>query len=229
MGAVALATVALAVTACGGSSGSGSGGSTNTNVNSDLQNQAADFMHLDLAKLSPTVKAPSSNTTITFQSWIPLNQGNKTLQKLADQFHQIHPNITVKFQSVPADSAQTSSRRRSPAATRPTRPTSTTARSAPSPRAARWSTSSDYISKRKAVTPDDYVPAFKAWSTYERQMYGLPIDGESTALFYRTDLFKKRRHRPSRRRRGTSCRPTPQKLTDPGQEAVRLSRSSRPG
>src|SRR3954454_5946003 len=107
MGAVALATVALAVTACGGSSGSGSGGSTNTNVNSDLQNQAADFMHLDLAKLSPTVKAPSSNTTITFQSWIPLNQGNKTLQKLADQFHQIYPTITVKFQSVSADSAQT--------------------------------------------------------------------------------------------------------------------------
>ena len=34
------------------------------------------------------------------------------------------------------------------------------------------------------------MPAFKTFVTYENSMYGLPFDGESTALFYRTDLFQ---------------------------------------
>ena len=39
------------------------------------------------------------------------------------------------------------------------------------------------------VDPDDYVDAFKTFTTFEDSMYGLPFDGESTALFYRTDLI----------------------------------------
>jgi multiple sugar transport system substrate-binding protein len=39
------------------------------------------------------------------------------------------------------------------------------------------------------VKPDDYVDAFKTFVTYDGHMWGLPIDGESTGLFYRKDLF----------------------------------------
>ena len=37
---------------------------------------------------------------------------------------------------------------------------------------------------------DAYVDVFRTFTTYEDSMYGLPVDGESTALFYRTDLFE---------------------------------------
>src|SRR3712207_1146752 len=36
----------------------------------------------------------------------------------------------------------------------------------------------------------DYVEAFKTFVTYEDKMWGLPMDGESTGLFYRTDMFE---------------------------------------
>src|SRR5205085_11628960 len=37
---------------------------------------------------------------------------------------------------------------------------------------------------------DDYVSAFRQSNTFNGDMYGLPFDGESTGLFYRTDLFQ---------------------------------------
>ena len=40
------------------------------------------------------------------------------------------------------------------------------------------------------MKPDDYVEAFATAVMYEGKMYGLPYDGESTGLFYRTDLFE---------------------------------------
>jgi multiple sugar transport system substrate-binding protein len=46
-----------------------------------------------------------------------------------------------------------------------------------------------YVEQSAAVKPDDYVEAFISAVRYEGGMYGLPIDGESTGLFYRTDLF----------------------------------------
>jgi multiple sugar transport system substrate-binding protein len=47
-----------------------------------------------------------------------------------------------------------------------------------------------YIDRSEVVKPDDYVDAFRTFTTYEGDMYGLPFDGESTGLFYRTDLFE---------------------------------------
>ena len=46
-----------------------------------------------------------------------------------------------------------------------------------------------YIARSDVVKPDDYVDAFKTFVTYEDTMWGLPMDGESTGLFYRTDMF----------------------------------------
>jgi multiple sugar transport system substrate-binding protein len=47
----------------------------------------------------------------------------------------------------------------------------------------------DYIGRSDVVKPDDYVDAFKTFVTYQDHLWGLPIDGESTGLFYRKDLF----------------------------------------
>ena len=69
------------------------------------EQQGALGERLDLSKLSPSIPDPSSPVTLTYETWQDFTKG--ALQALAREFHQIHPNITIKFQSVPADSAQT--------------------------------------------------------------------------------------------------------------------------
>jgi ABC-type glycerol-3-phosphate transport system substrate-binding protein len=49
---------------------------------------------------------------------------------------------------------------------------------------------SPYIEQSIAVNRDDYVGAFLDSVLWEDRMYGLPYDGETTGLFYRTDLFE---------------------------------------
>jgi multiple sugar transport system substrate-binding protein len=48
----------------------------------------------------------------------------------------------------------------------------------------------DYMKRSKLVKPDDFVDSFRATTEFEGKMYALPFDGESTGLFYRTDLFE---------------------------------------
>ena len=43
---------------------------------------------LDLANLSPDIPGPSAPVTIKFASWVGEQEG---MQKLADQFHKLHP------------------------------------------------------------------------------------------------------------------------------------------
>ena len=55
---------------------------------------------LDLANLSPEIPEPTEPVTITFASWV-----NETpmMNELRDRFQEVHPNITVEFQGVPAE------------------------------------------------------------------------------------------------------------------------------
>ena len=55
---------------------------------------------LDLANLSPEIPEPAEPVTITFASWV-----NETpmMALLRDRFQEVHPNITVEFQGVPAE------------------------------------------------------------------------------------------------------------------------------
>jgi multiple sugar transport system substrate-binding protein len=133
------------------------------------------------------VPEPKSPVTITFSSWVG---GQPDMKRLAAQFHQQHPNITVKFQNVPAEQAS--------------QKLTTQIAGGEPPDVAYLDSSNvndfasrqalvnldDYISRSKVVKSDDYVQAFKTSAVYENHMFGLPIDGESTGLFYRTDLFK---------------------------------------
>jgi multiple sugar transport system substrate-binding protein len=189
---IAAATLPVAIMAivagCGSSGSSGSGGTVNSVVQS--QQQGAIGQNLDLSKLSPGIPDPSSPVTITFQSWVGSTDGAKMWQKLADQFHQIHPNITIKFQDVPSEEAVTKLTTQIAGGNPPdVAYVDTSAVGSLAPRGA-LTNLEDYIANSKGVTKSDYVPAFASMSSYNGQMYGLPIDGESTALFYRTDLFQ---------------------------------------
>ena len=81
----AAAVVALVATAC---VGGGSSGGEDTQAGQKVQ--------------AVTPKEPTSPVTITFQSWVGEAQ---QMKKLAADFKKLHPNITIKFMNVPADSA----------------------------------------------------------------------------------------------------------------------------
>jgi multiple sugar transport system substrate-binding protein len=132
------------------------------------------------------VAAPKQPTTITFVSWVG---SQPSMKKLAAQFHQKYPTITVNFINTSADSEQQKL---------------TTMIAGGNPPDAAYVDSgtvgdfasrgvltslNPYIAQSKVVKASEYIPAFRAMATYQGQMYGLPFDGESTAIFYRKDLF----------------------------------------
>ncbi len=185
--ALACALVAVAAGCGSSSSNNGPGGKTHA-VNQTVQSNAIGEK-LDLSKLSPSIKDPSSPVTITYETWQDFSKG--TLPALAKEFHQIHPNISIKFQAVPADSAQTKLTTQIAGGNPPdVAYVDDGTVGAFAPRGAIVNLQ-DYMSKSKATPASDYVPAFTKMVSYQGQMFGLPIDGESTALFYRTDEFKK--------------------------------------
>jgi multiple sugar transport system substrate-binding protein len=181
---------ALVAAGCGSSSSNGPGGAVKKNKQK-LQKIENKFQHLDLSKLSPSIKDPSSPTTITMMTFVDLNTGTKAWLKLAKEFHQIHPNISVNFESVPQEQEQTKLTAQIAGGNPPdVAYVDTGLVGAFAPRGALVNLSS-YIPKSKALSLSDYPPAFRTMTSYQGDMYGLPIDGESTGLFYRTDLFKK--------------------------------------
>ncbi|WP_162605440.1 ABC transporter substrate-binding protein [Jiangella ureilytica] len=133
------------------------------------------------------VQAPEEPTTVSFFSWI----GNQPeMQLLAEEFQKEHPTITIEFENVPAEQAAQ------------VLTTRIAGNNAPDVAYVNASDTADYASRGAAVDlqnyidrsdvvdPDDYVEAFKTFVTYDDAMWGLPMGGETTGLFYRIDMFE---------------------------------------
>ena len=136
---------------------------------------------------SGPVPEPTEPVTITFSSWV----GNTpTMKQLAENFTKEHPNITIEFQNVPAEQSQQKLTTQFAGGNPPD--VAFVDASATAAFASRNALVNldDYIERSEVVKPDDYVEAFRTFTTHEGSMYGLPFDGESTGLFYRTDLFE---------------------------------------
>ncbi len=133
------------------------------------------------------VEDPTEPTTVTFFSWV----GNEPeMKKLADEFHQEHPNITIKFENVPAEQAAQVLTTRIAGNNAPDVAYVNASDTADYASRGAAVDLTDYIERSDVVNPDDYVDAFKTFVTYDNKLWGLPIDGETTGLFYRTDLFE---------------------------------------
>lgn len=142
---------------------------------------------LDLANLSPDIPEPDESITISFTSWVG---DSVTLMGLRDQFQELHPNITVEFVSVPFEQIEQKLTTQIAGGNPPdTAFLSSGAVAAFASRSALVPLD-PYIAKSTAVDATDYVDAFRVATVFEGQMYALPLNGESTALFYRTDLFE---------------------------------------
>jgi multiple sugar transport system substrate-binding protein len=142
---------------------------------------------LDLANLSPDIPDPSSPVTVKFATW---NSESEGLRKLAEQFHELHPNITIDFQGAPAEEMQDKLLTQVAGGTAPDVAYVDTSWVLDFASRNTLVNLDEYMAKSNAVKPDDYVEAFRDAMLWEGSMYGLPVDGESTGLFYRTDLFE---------------------------------------
>jgi multiple sugar transport system substrate-binding protein len=176
-----------------------------------VQSQEATAEPLDMGNLSPDVPTPTEPVTVTFASWVGTGD---VWQQLGTQFHELYPNITIEFQDVPAEEMRTKLL------------TQVAANNPPdvafmdggtvgefASRGALVNLDS-YIEKSTAVVQEDYIPAFLNATIYEDSIYGLPIDAETTGLFYRTDLFEEAGidHPPAT---WEEFRATAEALTDP--------------
>jgi multiple sugar transport system substrate-binding protein len=132
------------------------------------------------------VKDPTSPVTITFSSWVG---SDPTMKQMAADFHKLHPNITIQFQNVSADNASQKLTTQIAGGDPPD--VAYIDASGTSDFASRDALVNldGYIARSSIVKPSDYVNAFKTFVSYHGHLWGLPIDGESTGLFYRKDLF----------------------------------------
>ncbi|HYO30404.1 MAG TPA: sugar ABC transporter substrate-binding protein [Thermomicrobiales bacterium] len=152
---------------------------------------AADFVpigeQLDLANLSPGIPEPAEPVTVTFASWV---NESEMVVRLRDEFQALHPNITIEFQGIPAE--EMNDRLTTQIAGGNPPDAVFLDQSAVVDFASRnaFVDLSPYVEQSAAVKRDDYVDAFLNAVLWEDRMYGLPIDGESTGLFYRADLFE---------------------------------------
>lgn len=133
------------------------------------------------------VEQPDEATTVTFFSWL----GNTPeWQKLADEFHTKYPNITIKFENVPAEQAGQVLSTRIAGNNAPD--VAYVNASDVADYAARGAVVDlvNYVDRSEIVELDDYVDAFRQFVTYDEKTWGLPMGGETTGLFYRTDRFE---------------------------------------
>jgi multiple sugar transport system substrate-binding protein len=140
----------------------------------------------DQGKGEGPVKDPTEPVTVTFSTWVG---SDPTMKKMAADFHKLHPNITIKFQNVSADNASQKLTTQIAGGNPPD--VAYIDASGTSDFASRQALVNldNYISRSKVVKMDDYVEAFRTFVTYKGGTWGMPVDGESTGLFYRKDLF----------------------------------------
>ncbi|WP_375433517.1 ABC transporter substrate-binding protein [uncultured Friedmanniella sp.] len=133
------------------------------------------------------VAEPTEPVTITFSSWVGNTKGMK---KLYAQFKTEHPNITVEFQDVPAEESEKKLTTQVAGGNPPDAAYVDASNVATfAPRKALVNLES-YMARSDGTKPADFVDAFRAQTTVDGAMYGLPFDGETTGLFYRKDLFE---------------------------------------
>lgn len=136
---------------------------------------------------SGPVSEPEEDVTITFASWVGNDEG---MQRLYDRFREEHPKITVEFQDVPAEQSQQKLTTQIAGGNPPDAAFIDAGAVADFASREALVNLDGYIEHSEIVEPDDYVEAFRTFGTFEGSLYGLPFDGESTGLFYRTDLFE---------------------------------------
>jgi multiple sugar transport system substrate-binding protein len=133
------------------------------------------------------VPEPKEPVTISFASWVGQERG---MRKIYRKFKAEHPNITVKFENIPAEEANRKLTTQIAGGNPPDTAYLDAVTIADFSSRKALVNLDDYMKRSELVKPDDFVESFRATTEFDGSMYALPFDGESTGLFYRTDLFE---------------------------------------
>lgn len=129
----------------------------------------------------------SGPVTLTYGVW-DVTQA-KTMQKIADEFHASHPNITVKIQVTPFDSYWTKLQTAVTAGTGPDVFWMNTANAKLyATNGAILDLSSDI--KKSGLNMNNYVDAIRQAYTVDGKVYAIPKDVNGFGLCYNKTLFK---------------------------------------
>jgi multiple sugar transport system substrate-binding protein len=133
-----------------------------------------------------TAVDPTSPVTITFSSWVG---DSPQMQGFVKDFEKLHPNIKIQLQAVSSGNATNKLI------------VQVAGNTAPDVAFVDSSAVTEFGSRNALVNLDNYmagsptsqpsafVPAFLQMNQYQGSTYGLPYDGETTAMFYRKDMF----------------------------------------
>jgi multiple sugar transport system substrate-binding protein len=166
-----LAIFALVASACVNSGGNG-------NNNSEPS-----------ASVEPIVaKEPSEPVTIRYYVFSSVAESPQ-MKKFKKSFEAEYPNINVEFEPVP--SGRSSDKLLTEIAGGNAPDVAFVDAGFVQSLASRGALADldGYIAGSDSVATEDYVEGFRNTALLEGRMYGLPFDGETTGLFYRTDLF----------------------------------------
>jgi multiple sugar transport system substrate-binding protein len=140
---------------------------------------------------SPSIPEPEEEVTLTFASWYRRTAQDMVLwEQLAAEFNRIHPNITIEYVDIPSDNMYDT-----------LLPQIASGNPPDTAIVADWMVGSfsqnnallnidDYVAQSEIIDLEDYIPAFLNQAKVDESLFGLPIDGETTGLFYRTDRFE---------------------------------------
>jgi multiple sugar transport system substrate-binding protein len=141
-------------------------------------------------EISPTVaKEPTQPVTVRFAVFSSVAESPQ-MKRFVKDFEQQHPNITVEFEPVP--SARSNEKLLTQIAGGNAPDAAFVDAGFVQQLAARGALLNldGYIAGSDVVATEDYVEGFRNTALLDGSMYGLPFDGETTGLFYRTDLFE---------------------------------------
>ena len=182
---LALSTGGLA--ACGGGDDGGGGSSSGSNSAAGGGSTVAAEGGASTEAAKTAVPDPTSPVTIRFESWIGQD---KSIQRMYKAFQKAHPNIKVKFENVPAEEIGQKLTTQVAGGNPPDAAYVDASTVADYAQRGALEDLGDYISRSDVVKTDDFVEAFATSARYKDSYYALPMAGESTGLFYRTDLFQ---------------------------------------
>jgi multiple sugar transport system substrate-binding protein len=133
-------------------------------------------------------KEPTEPVTIRYYVFSSVAESTQMKQFKKD-FEKEYPNITVEFEPVP--SGRSSDKLLTEIAGGNAPDTAFVDAGFVQALASRGALKDldGYIAGSEVVATEDYVEGFRNTALLEGSMYGLPFDGETTGLFYRTDLF----------------------------------------
>src|SRR5688572_7756070 len=131
---------------------------------------------------------PTEPVTIRFAVFSSVAESPQMKRFVAD-FEELHPNITVEFEPVPSGRSREKLLTQIAGGNAPDSASVDAGFVQELASRGALLNLDPFIEGSDVVATEDYVEGFRNTALFDGSMYGLPFDGETTGLFYRTDLF----------------------------------------